>query len=198
MRNFLEIRLPENISLAAEGGAQYSTDVVTSATGYEYRNVNWINSRAKYNLAPAICSEDELSELISFFRICKGKAIGFRFKDFSDFRVNDQLIANGDGLTKTFQLMKSYQLGALEEIRNISKPVEGKISIKIDGKSVDFKCDFTTGKIDFEHAPYIGAGIYADFEFDVPVRFDTDHLSSSLQAYVEQNIKDIPIVELRF
>jgi len=39
--------------------------------------------------------------------------------------------------------------------------------------------------------------ISASFQFDVPVRFDTDRLSASLDAYGIHSWLDIPLVEVR-
>jgi hypothetical protein len=39
--------------------------------------------------------------------------------------------------------------------------------------------------------------ITADFEFDVPVRFDTDRLSARLESYGVSSWTDIPLVEIR-
>jgi uncharacterized protein (TIGR02217 family) len=38
----------------------------------------------------------------------------------------------------------------------------------------------------------VGAG-----EFDVPVRFDTDHMAVTIETYQLHNWQQIPIVELR-
>jgi len=39
--------------------------------------------------------------------------------------------------------------------------------------------------------------ITADFQFDVPVRFDTDRLSATIDSYGSNSWRDIPIVEIR-
>jgi uncharacterized protein (TIGR02217 family) len=39
--------------------------------------------------------------------------------------------------------------------------------------------------------------VSAGFEFDVPVRFDTDHMAVTIETYQLQNWQEIPIVELR-
>ena len=185
MTNFLETRLPEDISLGAEGGPEYSTDIVMAASGYEQRNINWGQARAKYNLAPAINTHEQLQELIAFFRICKGKAYGFRFKDFADYKAQDQLIGIGDGIQKEFQLIKTYSSESKIEKREIKKPVEGTLII-----SGNCNCDYSTGIITFITSPEVGQKIIASFEFDIPVRFDTDQLSVSHNA-------NIPIIEIR-
>ncbi len=192
MTNFLEIRLPEEISLGAIGGPEYSTDIIMASSGYEQRNINWAQARAKYNLAPAINTSEQLQELISFFRICKGKAFGFRFKDYSDYRADSQLIGVGDGITREFQLIKTYYSPAKAERRIISKPVEGSVEI-----SQEYVCDYRTGLVTFKNPPEIGEQVIASFEFDIPVRFDTDQLFASLEVYGSNSWKEIPIIEIR-
>ena len=55
----------------------------------------------------------------------------------------------------------------------------------------------TTGLIIFTTAPAAGVEITADFEFDVPVRFDTDHMAVTIETYKLHRWQQIPIVELR-
>ncbi|WP_406721716.1 DUF2460 domain-containing protein [Wolbachia endosymbiont (group B) of Euphydryas aurinia] len=93
--SFTEIRFPENISYGSTGGPEFSTDVVTTHNGCEQRNINWSRARARYNIAYGVRSNEQLTELITFFQARKGKAIGFRFKDWSDFTVIAFLIIVG-------------------------------------------------------------------------------------------------------
>lgn len=74
--NFLETQFPADISYGATGGPTYSTDVVTMFSGHEQRNSNWSKPKAKYNIATGVKTEAQWRALISFFRVCKGKAIG--------------------------------------------------------------------------------------------------------------------------
>ncbi|OCA05721.1 TIGR02217 family protein [Wolbachia endosymbiont of Trichogramma pretiosum] len=94
--SFTEIRFPENISYGSTGGPELSTDIVTTHNGCEQRNINWSRARARYNIAYGVRSNEQLTELITFFQARKGKAIGFRFKDWSDFTVINQEIGIGD------------------------------------------------------------------------------------------------------
>jgi uncharacterized protein (TIGR02217 family) len=55
----------------------------------------------------------------------------------------------------------------------------------------------TTGLITFTTAPAVGVQITADFEFDVPARFDTDHMAVTIETYRLHRWQQIPIVELR-
>ena len=57
--------------------------------------------------------------------------------------------------------------------------------------------DVTTGVITFSTAPAVGVAITADFELDVPVRFDTDHMAVTIESFKLHRWQQIPIVELR-
>ena len=55
----------------------------------------------------------------------------------------------------------------------------------------------TTGVVTFSTAPAAGVAITADFELDVPVRFDTDHMAVTIESFKLHRWQQIPIVELR-
>jgi len=62
-----------------------------------------------------------------------------------------------------------------------------------------YTVDSATGLVTFMpgHIPAPGAVITSGFEFDVPVRFDTDKLEINLQGFRHGAIPSIPIVEIR-
>jgi uncharacterized protein (TIGR02217 family) len=57
--------------------------------------------------------------------------------------------------------------------------------------------DVTTGIVTLATAPAQDVDVTADFEFDVPVRFDTDHMAVTIETYKLHRWQQIPIVELR-
>ncbi len=197
--SFTEIRFPENISYGSTGGPEFSTDIVTTHNGCEQRNVNWSRARARYNIAYGVRSNEQLTELITFFQARKGKAIGFRFKDWSDFTVTNQEIGIGDGKKMTFQLIKTYISGKDKHTRMIKKPVHGTIKIYLDNEETEkYSVNYSTGEITFTKPPAKGTIITASFEFDVPVRFDTDYLNASIDNYGSNSWSNIPLVEVKF
>jgi uncharacterized protein (TIGR02217 family) len=46
-------------------------------------------------------------------------------------------------------------------------------------------------------APDIGAIVSAGFEFDVPARFDTDRIQTSVASFRAGDVPNVPIVEVR-
>jgi uncharacterized protein (TIGR02217 family) len=196
---FIETRFPTDISYGSGGGPEYSTDIVISQSGYEQRNSNWSQARARYNVAHGIKTQAQLNTLIAFFRARKGMADGFRFKDWTDYNASGQPIGTGNGIQTIFQLLKSYNSGTVTESRIISKPIAGTVNIYANSilQSSGYSLDTSTGKVTFTTAPTSGVVITADFEFDVPVRFDTDRLSATLDTYGSNSWNDIPLVEIR-
>lgn len=57
--------------------------------------------------------------------------------------------------------------------------------------------DATTGSVTFTAAPGAGVPITAGFEFDVPVRFDSDTLDVTLDFERLGSITSIPLLEIR-
>ncbi|MCB2081363.1 MAG: DUF2460 domain-containing protein [Hyphomicrobiales bacterium] len=197
--SFEEIQFPDDIAYGSSGGPAYSTDVVVLASGHEQRNINWSSARARYNVAHGVKTQTQLDALIAFFRARQGRAMGFRFKDWTDFSATAQVIGTGDGATTQFQLVKTYTSGSVTHTRTITKPVSGTVTVYLDAveQTSGVTVDTTTGIITFSSAPSGSVVVTADFEFDVPVRFDTDRLSASLDSYGSYSWLDIPLIEVR-
>jgi len=200
MQGFHEVQFPPDISYGVTGGPEYSTDIVTTSSGYEQRNMNWAQARCKYQAAHGVKTENQMKRLLAFFRARRGRAYGFRFKDWLDYTGKKERISIGDGKTKTFQLTKTYTDDAgYTEIRKIRKPVTGTVQIQLGGivQQAGWSAEYTTGMISFAAAPDVDVIITADYEFDVPVRFDTDHCPQSIKNWEIYSWDNIPLVEVR-
>ena len=197
MNSFLEIQFPTEVSYGAIGGPEFSTDVITCNNGLEMRNINWQTPRLRFNLNPAIKTKAQLEEIVAFFRICHGKALGFRFKDWSDFKLEKQLIARGNDIDKNFQLIKTYGIGEMKSIRKITKPVHNSIIIYLNERKVLANIDYSKGIISFDTPPKNNEKIIIDGEFDVPVRFDIDRLSTSIESYCVYSHNEIFLTEIK-
>lgn len=207
---FHEIRFPADLSFGAVGGPERRTEIVTLANGFEERNTPWEHSRRRYDAGMGLRSLDDLETLLAFFEARRGPLHGFRWKDWADWRSarpsaqtahTDQRLGFGDGVTTTFQLRKRYLSGTAEYYRPIRKPVAGTVIVAIadDAKveGVDFTVDPATGVLSFVTPPDIGALVTAGFEFDVPVRFDTDRIAVSMASYQAGEVPDVPVIEVR-
>ncbi|MGX0879433.1 uncharacterized protein (TIGR02217 family) [Roseovarius sp. MBR-154] len=205
---FHEVRFPDNISRGARGGPERRTQVVELSSGDEERNASWANSRRRYDVAYGIRRADDLAAVVAFFEARGGRLHGFRYKDWADYKsslpsqaisATDQQIGTGDGAVTAFALLKHYTSGAQSWTRVIAKPVEGSVRVALGGveQMSGWSVDPTTGVVTFTTAPGAGVTITAGFEFDVPVRFDTDTLDVTLDVERLGSITSIPLVEIR-
>ena len=64
-------------------------------------------------------------------------------------------------------------------------------------ETVDWTVDPATGRLTFLEPPAVGASITAGFEFDVPVRFDTDRILTSVAGFNAGEVPNVPVVEVR-
>ncbi|WP_298911970.1 DUF2460 domain-containing protein [uncultured Roseobacter sp.] len=207
---FHEVRFPATLSFGSVGGPERRTDVVTISNGFEERNSPWAHSRRRYDAGMGMRSLDDVETMIAFFEARYGQLFAFRWKDWSDYRSSkpsldvtafDQEIGTGDGVQTEFQLLKTYTSGAYNYVRPINKPVVDTIRIGVAGSemqdTVDYTADAATGVITFNVAPAAGAIVTAGFEFDVPVRFDTDRIQTSIASFQAGEVPNVPIVEVR-
>jgi uncharacterized protein (TIGR02217 family) len=199
MTGFHEVRFPDSIAYGATGGPEFATTVVVTGAGHERRNVTWAEARGRWDVGSGFKNQQQLDELLAFFRARRGRAYGFRFKGWTDYRAVGQLLGTGDGANKAFQLVKRYPSGGVIEVRTITKPVAGTVRVYKDGveQLAGRSVDVTTGVVTFTAAPAAGVAITADCESDVPVRFDTDHMAVTIETFRLHRWQQIPIVELR-
>jgi uncharacterized protein (TIGR02217 family) len=201
---FDDVSFPIEIGAEASVSPGFSTNVVTSASGNEYRNANWQQARLRFDAGPGIRGDAEVETLLKFFRARRGGAVGFRFRDPYDFSSNgmsgtptaaDQQIGTGDGATERFSLKKSYAGG---EQRRISRPLAGSVLIAVDG--MELASGWTLedyGEVVFDDPPDSGAIVTAGFLFDVPVRFADDRLEINRATFLAGEAPSVPLIEIR-
>ena len=205
---FHEVRFPDNISRGARGGPERRTQVVELASGDEERNASWADSRRRYDVAYGIRRADDLAAVVAFFEARNGRLHGFRYKDWADYKsclpsqaitATDQQIGTGTGSLQTFQLAKRYTSSAQTWVRTIAKPVAGTVRVALGmvEQMSGWTVDTTTGVVTLTTAPAGGVIVRAGFEFDVPVRFDSDTLDVILDFERLGSITAIPLLEIR-
>lgn len=207
---FHDVRFPASLSFGALGGPERRTEIVTLANGFEERNTPWAHARRRYDAGLGLRSLDDVETLIAFFEARQGQLIGFRWKDWSDYlscrpsaavTSSDQLIGVGDATTRVFQLQKAYRSGETVYRRPITKPVAGSVRVQVGGdpvmQGVDYDVDHDSGTVTFASAPDHTAEVRAGFEFDVPVRFDTDAIMTSMSSFQAGQVPNVPVIEVR-
>ena len=208
--SFHAVRFPAALSVGSSGGPERRTEIVTLSNGFEERNSPWAQSRRRYDAGLGVRSLDDLAAVVAFFEARHGQLHAFRWKDWTDFKSSlpsrqpgpiDQMLGIGDGARTLFALRKAYASGDQRYFRAIAKPVVGTVTVAVDGVSLapgtDFGIDHESGQVQLTAAPPAGAEVTAGFEFDVPVRFDTDRITTSLSGFAAGEIPSIPVVEVR-
>jgi len=202
--SFREVQFPTDIAAESGlvGGPEWRTEIVELVSGAEKRNAAWANPRHKWDVATGIKTKTQLQSLKEFFQVMQGKLIGFRFKDWMDYEGTYVEIGTGTGAQTEYQIVKIYNYSLWSYSRTITKPVSGSLSVYVDDVpqvySTEYDFSTTTGIITFQAGAIPGAGavINATFEFDVPVRFDTDVLKTDLSHYLAGSF-EVPIIEIR-
>ena len=207
---FHDIRFPASLSFGSVGGPERRTEIVTLANGFEERNTPWAHARRRYDAGLGLRSLDDIETLIEFFEARQGQLFAFRWKDWSDFKSarasaeigpEDQVLGTGDGAETVYKMVKLYRSGAQSYTRPITKPVVGTVQVALSGtpltETIDYDLDGATGTITFADPPGEGAVITAGFEFDVPVRFDTDRIQTSVASFQAGDVPTVPIIEVR-
>lgn len=204
---FHEIRFPTDISLRAAVAIERRTIIASADSGAEERNTPWANSRRPFQAGYGVKSLNDIYDVVEFFEERRGRLYGFRYKDGLDYKstkpestvaFNNQAIGVGDDAQTVFPLLKTYGGAHAPWTRYIRKPVAGTVSVGINGieQMSGWTVSTTTGEITFDTPPGDGLTITAGFEFDVPVRFDTDRLEINLQDFKTGVAPSIPILEL--
>jgi uncharacterized protein (TIGR02217 family) len=208
---FHEVRFPLAVALGGSGGPERKTEIVTTGSGREERIARWVHAKRKYDAGTGVKTIAALAEIVTFFEERRGRLFGFRWRDRLDWKsctvtaqvsANDQVIGTGNGTKAAFQLVKTYGGAFAPYVRPITKPVSGTVKFAVAGIAkvlgVDADVDVATGILTFKPGkiPANGAVVTAGFEFDVPVRFDTDVFEVDFAAFVAGEIPKIPLVEI--
>lgn len=166
---FFEDRFPTCISFNAAGGPLWSTSLSTTNAGFRNANRNFQYPLHQYEAAQGVRTEEDFESVRAFFYNVFGQYDGFRYKDWSDYKV-----ASGQGVILTVagggkQLGRRYSFGSRNFDRPISKPVSGTVTIS-GGGTLDYTSGLITGG-----TPTAWVG-----QFDVPVAFTSDLLQAEI------------------
>ena len=155
-------------------------------------------------ISPVIIMLDRVEDSLgSFFNARRGRLSGFRFRDPAAFSSaapgmaespTDEMLGTGDGTRTVFQL--AIVDGGIE--RAVLKPVAQSVRIGVNGAELlsGWEVDEVTGEVAFDVVPEEGAILTAGFEYDWPVRFDTDALEVSFETAGSGRVVSLPLVEI--
>ncbi|NWA25515.1 DUF2460 domain-containing protein [Pseudomonas gingeri] len=195
---FNETRLLDCVSYGSQFGQEFNTRITTLKSGHERRNANWTRPLGRYSVSFGALKPGDHMAVRGAHMACLGSAIAFRFKDWTDFRAEQELIGVGTGVSHTYTLRKNYPFGPVSLQRPIAKPVVGTVKVYEAGQAIAAVVDYTTGIITVTAPP--GSPITWSGEFDVPVRFEADRLDVDPVALINGDYvlsADVDLVEIR-
>lgn len=193
-------RFPDDIAYGSSGGPGFKTTIFQGNSGLETPVQMWSRSKGKWDVSYGVRDKTDMDTLRAFFYNMRGKATAFRFKDWGDYELTNELIATADGVDTTFPIIKTYA-GAQPYIRRIFKPIASTVVVKVNDVivpvGINYTLDATTGIITFlgGFIPTVGQTIKVTCEFDVPCRFDVDEFNATHDGYLTETWSGITIVE---
>lgn len=166
---------------------RYLTEKIGNAGGGELRYDMWQYPLHDCQVTVGPRMDDEIDQVLEFFHAVKGEYVGFRFKNYGEFKTcrpsqdpaaTDQPMLATDSSDEEYQLIKRYTAGVRTQDRFILKPIAATVVIADGGSPVDssdYTLDETTGLVSFSVPvtdPTWGG------QFDVPMRFQGDFPTS--------------------
>lgn len=200
MAHLNTVAFPEGMSRGVVYGPEYDTTVIVVASGREKRNINRPRALCVGECSQAARTDDDYQELTRFFRAMQGRAHTFRLKDWSDYtcEILDGVVHGIDA--RHFQLCKLYFVAeGFQEIRTIQAPLADGF-VLMDGDTVltptsHYTLDTATG-IATTTSDRVAANLRWAGLFDNVVRFDTDRMATSAEAYRVFSWGQIPVREV--
>ncbi|WP_234744899.1 DUF2460 domain-containing protein [Burkholderia sp. WTPI3] len=206
MTTFLEFpRFPDNIAFGATVGPTYQTVVNQVYSGRDARIPAWTQARIQFEVGRRAMNAADTASLDAFFRTVKGRAYGFRIKDWTDYTDGGAGVLVATATSGVYQMTRLYSNGALTESRLIQKPVAGSVQVMKSGAplATGVTLDTTTGLVTITPTPTGSAALTWTGQFDVPVRFDVDQMKKQVMdrngplGDLMVDWGSIPLIEIR-
>lgn len=204
MIGFHNVRFPEDVSWGSSGGPRFKTQVFESFRGFEKRNVDWAQPIMSFDAQYGIKTDVQMLRVLEFFNARQGRAYGFRYKNWSNYRILNGPIATGDGYSTRLPMWKFYGFQGARMYKRLRKIVKGSVlnvgvgSVGGLTEGVDYNIDYETAEIALNYAPGYGIPVYAEvLEFDEPVRFETDSLQAIIDGFNNQSLSQLPLLGVK-
>ncbi|MAP96627.1 MAG: glycoside hydrolase family 24 [Ponticaulis sp.] len=202
MIEIADVRFELPLGFQTSGGPEWRSEIVTLASGGEVRNALWSRPLRRWQVMGVPLNASDAWDLFRFFNARSGAHQGFRFRDPFNWKTNldevtpfDQAIGTGDGVTTDFQLV--FDDGGSAPLI-VTRPVTESVQIGVDGSEASgFSVNGEAGVVSFTMPPADGAVLTAGFEFDLPVRFETDRLELGQPTPGSFQLTRLALVEIR-
>lgn len=207
----------------AASSPYWSTAITRVDSGAEKVRQRWEHPLHRYHLPEAVREHAVYEAVHDHWLIMRGPAYSFPWRDPLDcasvalnvpvtddsllptITGSDQVIGTGDGVTKNFQLTKTYTRGVETYTRPIYHPVVSTVLTTLNGfDPLSFSPQYTwsvdrlTGVVTFDIAPAPGMIVRSGFIFDTEVRFEADDsFDGIVRTYSLSGFADLTFLEVR-
>lgn len=180
--------------------------IVAREGGFELVDRKWQQPRRQFDGAPlGDRAQEDIEDILYFWLAVGGMSGEFRFRDYTDYKScrlgdvvqeTDQLLVPLDSSPVTYQLTKTYSVGALSHARPIRRPIGATVRIanEVGVEQSDWTLDEATGVIT-PGPTFDGVPTAAGFEFDVLCRFNAS-FSPQIVNHEIQNA-EVSLIEKR-
>lgn len=190
---FIEERLLDRVTYGFTGGPTFTTTRVALFSGIVARNAEQLRPKYRFRAPYEHIQQAHHDTVVASFMATMGALHGFRFKDWADYDATTEVLGTAvGGVDETMQLVKAYDFSTTTYSRIIKKPVTGTVQLYEDTVALASTVDTETGIVTFTST--VGKVITADYEFDVPVMFDSDTMEFNFASY-RTHSTDIDLVE---
>ncbi len=224
-----DVIIPQSIAFGSSTGPSTQTQIVHLASGFRKVNLRWSQKLRKFPIGYNLRSPEDVYTILRIFEAVNGPADSFLIRDWNDWNTTQGSMEKGDealvtnldqpllntvtdtivtdGVTKIFQLVKDYSVGATAtHRRTVKKPIPGTVTAAVNGVAMtegpDFSLDTSTGLMTFVLAP--GASESPEHvtitwggQFYTPVAFTGDDFLASLETYDGSSVPNIELLEVR-
>lgn len=218
---FVDEYLPECIpGYPAFSSPRFATDIVEVDSGDEQANQRWTHPKYTFTVPEGVRDMATLNALRDHWLVMAGPARVWPYRDPLDFAtcdltrpntvptvtMTDQIIGTGDGVTRSFQLVKTYTRGASTYDRDIKCPVLSTCLVAVVNDSghpelvtSGYTITRPGGVITFDTAPKAGRLISWGGLFDVIVRFESDDsFDGIVKTFGVSGFSDLTFPEVKF
>jgi uncharacterized protein (TIGR02217 family) len=200
--SFIDHRLPGSVERGATRLDEEEIEIVTTDGRWEVRNARHAQSLLEFTISftdGKLKTDPVIQAVRHLFKVARGSLHSFRFKDWTEYQLENELIGTGDGSTTTFQLKRSWTLDGETAEKIITRPCLAPAPIITKNGVVQtsgYSINYDTGVVTFSSAPANGHAILATLEYDVPVRFDVA-LASTMAQFTAERLDSVVLVEVR-
>lgn len=190
--------LDEEVNYGFEGGPRYNTGKTDLENGFFDKDSRWIYSRHEYSASFGNIDDDRRDRIIAVFHVCRGSRHTFMFKDWNDYKIEDQVIEVPGGTSDTIQLYKIYApFGPPYVTVRPIQALKTAIIEDANGDPVAGSFNLLTGEFTPVGAWGMGEYRIRYAEFYVWVCFEDDYNPMTINSWMA-NTANVTLIEDKF